>query len=75
MSWTYPMLSYQQASLRTSESYPNLVTQGSYEILRDGVVKEWSYDNNCFIYRVGNDEKKKRQMSLKSLIAHYYKLK
>lgn len=63
-----------------------IATSGNYasqdlfpaEILKEGVIKEWSQQQNCYIYRVNKPEKKyveRRKENVDSLIAHYYKLK
>lgn len=45
------------------------------EILQEGIEKQWSYEQQCFVYRLNNQEKKKRKETLESLISYYYKLR
>lgn len=56
-----------------------------FEIVSDGVIKEWSFEQNCYVYRVDknvrdnidknvkNNIKEKTKRNIESLISYYYK--
>jgi len=48
------------------------------ELVQEGIEKEWSYAQRCFVYRISSlfyKESKKRKENLESIISHYYKLR